>query len=287
MNISLFHDSARRLYAQRKDLQTAFPNPESVEYWAWCHSHGVAEDSAVAEFAPPLPPEELRALVGSGSSAHDFLIAGASSFLSVCAIANLNESRSLLDFGCGCGRLLRFFPFFSGRLDLVGVDVEPRHIQWDSRHLTFASFSLNDRLPPLPFPANRFDTIVCLSVFSHLPEATHRAWMGEFARLLAPRGRIIVTVLGSTAVQATLRDRSCLAALDISWTDFSVIRSEFSQRGFSFVGQLAHSLEDYGIALASEAWMRECWGPDFEVLTYRQGWFDGWQDGYVLRRRFQ
>jgi SAM-dependent methyltransferase len=285
MNVSLFQDSARRLYARRSDLQIAFPDPESLEYWVWCNSHGVIEDPELARFAPPLPPEDLRALIGAGSNAGDFLTSGASIFLSLSAIAKLNESKFFLDFGCGCGRLLRFLSRYTGLVDLVGVDVEPRHLQWNSCNLTFASFALTDKLPPLPFPAGRFDTVVCLSVFSHLREATHRAWTEEFARVIAPGGRIIVTTLGTTAIESSLADQSCFGILQISPEDFARARSEFSEKGFSFVLQSEHSLAEYGIALASEKWIQECWGPYFEVLNHVPGCFGGWQDGYVLRRR--
>ncbi len=285
MNVGLFQNLARKLHAQRPDLQVAFPDPQSSEYWAWSQSQGIEEDTELAQFAAPLPPEDLRALTGAGYNAHDFLTSGATIFLAVSAITDLNASRSLLDFGCGCGRLLRFLSRYAGRVDLVGVDVEPRHIQWDSCNLTFASFAVNDKLPPLPFAAGRFDTIVCLSVFSHLREATHRAWTEELARVLAPEGRIIITTLGTTAIEACLADQSFFGILQISHEAFSRARSEFSDQGFSFVLQSEHSLDDYGIALASPSWIQECWCRQFELLTHVPGWLGGWQDGYVLRRR--
>jgi 2-polyprenyl-3-methyl-5-hydroxy-6-metoxy-1,4-benzoquinol methylase len=263
----------------------AFPDAESIEYWAWCQSHGIREDAELAWFAPPVPPEDLRVLIGAGVSSHQFLTSGAELFLSVSRILKLNESRALLDFGCGCGRLLRFLSLYSGQVDLVGVDAEPRHLRWDSCHLTFASFALNYRLPPLLFRAGRFDTIICLSVLSHLRAATHRAWMEEFARILPPHGRIIITTLGLAAIQASLETRSSRSILEISRKKFSHAQAEFLDKGFSFVAQPTQGLDDYGIALTSETWIRECWGRHFEVLASLPGWLGGWQDGFLLQRR--
>ena len=185
LNIIAFQSAGKALYKERKDLQAAFASPDSLEYWAWCNSHGFFENTELARLAPPLPPEDLRAQIGAGTDPHGFLTSGEAIFLAISKLVNLGESRAILDFGCGCGRLLRFLSLYSGQADMVGVDVEPRHVQWACSNLKSASFAVNEKLPPLPFPSARFDTVISLSVFSHLPEPAHKAWMEELARVLA------------------------------------------------------------------------------------------------------
>jgi len=188
MNLSLFRQAAARLYESRPDLRAAFPGADSPEYWAWCNSHGFYEDPDLGPLAPPLPPENLRCLVGAGPSESDFLNTGANIFLGIARLAGLERSNSILDFGCGCGRITRFLSFYVPGAPIAGVDVEPRHIPWVSCNLSFGAFTLIDGAPPLPFRPRRFDTIFCISVFSHLPYSAQLSWMTELSRALAPEG---------------------------------------------------------------------------------------------------
>ena len=285
MSLRPLREAARQLYQRRDDLQAAFPNSDSPEYWAWCHSYGVFEDPEIARLAPPLPPEDLRALIGAGSGAQRFLTTGATLFLAVADVGNLSTSRAILDFGCGCGRLLRFLSFYAQQAEIVGVDVEPRHIQWASCNLNFGLFTLTEGVPPLPFLCGRFDTILSLSVFSHLPAHAHQAWMEELARVVSEDGRIIITTLGATAIETALADPASFRQLDIPEPEFHRAREDFLAAGFSFVLQRAHPLADYGIAFASDSWIRNSWATYFETVAYMPGWLGAWQDGYLLRRR--
>jgi SAM-dependent methyltransferase len=295
MNVALFRQASARLHRIRPDLRVAFPDPDSREYWAWCHSNGILEDAELSQLAPPLPPEELRSLVGAGASANDFLMSGAELFLAVDKLADLKKSRAILDFGCGCGRLLRFLSRYAQQADMVGLDIDPRHIQWTSCNLDFASFTVAQKLPPLLFPGRRSDTVVAVSIFSHLPEFRHRSWVEEFARIVAPGGHVLITTLGQTSLDAALRSAADFAILQITDEEFSAARSEFTEKGFGFVVQPTHPLADYGIAFSSREWIRKCWGRYFEIVVYLPGWLGGsrgqqgpfwlWQDGYLLRRR--
>jgi len=46
----------------------------------------------------------------------------------------------------------------------------------------------------LDFPAASFDRVFCLSVIEHIPRATWPACMSEFARVLKPGGRLVMTM---------------------------------------------------------------------------------------------
>jgi 2-polyprenyl-3-methyl-5-hydroxy-6-metoxy-1,4-benzoquinol methylase len=285
VNVALFKQAGAKLYRGRPDLQAAFPDADSRQYWAWCHSHGILENPELSQLAPPLPPDELRCLVGAGADAKDFLTSGATLFLAVDELGELQKSRRILDFGCGCGRLLRFLSRYAQQADMVGVDIEPRHIQWTSCNLDFASFTVTQKLPPLLLPDGRFDTVIALSVSSHLPESPHKSWREELARVIASDGHIIITTLGQTAIDAALSSAANFAILQITDKDFSAARKEFREKGFSFVIQPTHSLADYGIAFSSTEWIQHCWNRHFETIAHIPGWLGGWQDGYLLRRR--
>lgn len=285
VKVDLFKQRGEKLRRLRPDLHAAFPDGDSSEFWAWCHCYGILEDADLASFAPPLPPEDLRYLAGGSAAPDEYLLEGSKLFLAIDKLVDLKNSKAILDFGCGSGRLLRFLSRYARHADMVGVDIEPRHMQWAASNLEFATFTIARKLPPLLMTDQRFDTAVALSVFSHLPEDSHMCWMKELARIVAPGGLVIVSTLGQGAIDAALANARYFAELDITEKEFKNAQREFGEKGFSFVLQATHSLPDYGIALASKEWIERFWGEHFEVVTHIPRWLMSFQDGYLLRRR--
>lgn len=118
---------------------------------------------------------------------------------------------AVLDFGCGCGRVIRHMP---GRTDakLYGSDYNPRLVAWCQAHLPFGTFQTNQFHPPLSFEADTFDLFYARSVFTHLAEDLQRAWIQELARVLQPGGALCFTTHG--ALLAASLDGSQRAAFD-------------------------------------------------------------------------
>ena len=70
---------------------------------------------------------------------------------------------------------------------IVGVDIDRPAIEWAQKHFPFGEFHVNDPEPPLDLPASSFDPIYAVSVFSHLSEDNHHAWLNELRRVAAAR----------------------------------------------------------------------------------------------------
>jgi SAM-dependent methyltransferase len=124
---------------------------------------------------------------------------------------DIRDFRSILDFGCGCGRVLRHW----ARLDAVvhGCDFNSRSIQWCRRNLAFAKLRVNNLEPPLPYIDEQFDLVYALSVFTHLPEPLLLAWMREMRRILRIGGFLIVSTHGETYLgELTLNQQTELLA---------------------------------------------------------------------------
>jgi len=107
----------------------------------------------------------------------------------------LSSFKSILDFGCGCGRLIRQLPARTAAA-LYGSDYNGRLVDWCAEHLGFARFSKNELAPPLPFAEGSFDFIYARSVFTHLPEELQFLWMDEFRRVLQKNGCLYLTMHG-------------------------------------------------------------------------------------------
>jgi SAM-dependent methyltransferase len=155
----------------------------------------------------PLPPPRLRLLVdGRSSSAEHFLRIGgqmAESIRTAVASAGteVGELGSILDFGCGCGRVARHWAALDGP-ELHGCDYNKELVVWCEGSLPFLRTTRNELEPPLPYAAQSFDLIYALSVLSHLGEPLQHGWIGEFHRLLRPGGLLVLSVLGEA-----VRDR--------------------------------------------------------------------------------
>ena len=105
----------------------------------------------------------------------------------------LGRTTQLLDFGCGWGRILRFFLRDCQAAHLRGVDVDPMLVDVCRSTFPYATFDPVQPLPPTVFPDASFDVITAYSVFSHLAEHASLAWVHEFARILKPGGVMLVT----------------------------------------------------------------------------------------------
>lgn len=109
---------------------------------------------------------------------------------------SLDAFDHLLDFGCGCGRILRHFAPLSPGVHLHGSDYNPRLIAWDRENLDFADFATNALSPPLSYDTGHFDFVYARSVFTHLPEDLQQAWIEELHRILKPGGVLYFTTHG-------------------------------------------------------------------------------------------
>lgn len=98
---------------------------------------------------------------------------------------------SLLDIGCGWeARLLRAIEPYVARG--VGIDFKAPRIA--SAKVTTIAAVLTDKLP---FPDADFDVVTLLAVLEHLDYP--RAMVAEIARVLKPRGQVVLTVPSKAA----------------------------------------------------------------------------------------
>jgi 2-polyprenyl-3-methyl-5-hydroxy-6-metoxy-1,4-benzoquinol methylase len=150
----------------------------------------------------PLPPARLMFLVQGTTNVREFLTDGRSTAVAVLDVlkstgVEIDSTASILDFGCGCGRVIRHVHEMTGA-QCYGTDYNPQLIEWCQRKLPFAQFSVNGVSPPLAYKTEQFDVVYALSVFTHFPENLQSAWITELARLLKPGGHLLMTTHGES-----------------------------------------------------------------------------------------
>ena len=148
----------------------------------------------------PIPPVRLIYLIAGTPDIDWFLSSGRLSADSVIAAlaragVDIAEVRAILDFGCGCGRVLRNLKALPNAR-LVGTDYNALLIRWCQAQLPFATFSINQLAPPLQYPSSSFDLIYSFSVFTHMPADIQDEWVRELTRLLRPGGHLVVSTHG-------------------------------------------------------------------------------------------
>ena len=127
----------------------------------------------------------------------------------------VDRSATILDFGCGWGRILRFFMRDVAPANLWGVDVDPQMIEicrstFSGSKLGECNFETVPPNGPTAFGNGTFDVVYAYSVFSHLAETTHLRWVGEITRVLKPGGLLVATTESRKFIEwcAQLRDRT-------------------------------------------------------------------------------
>jgi len=148
----------------------------------------------------PVPPDNLRQLVAGTEDLQWFLHSGqlgAQTIIDILAKQQLTISQfeSILDFGCGCGRVIRHLRSYD-TVRLHGTDCNRNTILWCDENLNFAEFSSNLLEPPTRYPNCSFDLIYAFSVFTHLTEQLQIPWIQELHRIIKPNGYLIITVHG-------------------------------------------------------------------------------------------
>jgi SAM-dependent methyltransferase len=134
-------------------------------------------------------PNDTEQYLKWGRYDHDQLIAVTKKY------GIFGKNRSILDFGCSSGRVLRHFD--QQRLEegwlIHGCDVQAVAIQWIREFLPESFNAVTTSvIPHLPYEDNTFDFIYGFSVFTHI-KFQWDAWLLELRRVLKPGGVMVQT----------------------------------------------------------------------------------------------
>jgi SAM-dependent methyltransferase len=220
----------------------------------------------------PIPPTQLVKLVQINGEIANYLRGGelGENGINNALLHNgyhIESFERVLDFGCGCGRIMRQWHWVMGPR-FYGTDLNPDLIHWCQAKLgKLAEFRTNGLVPPLDYPDGYFDFIYSISVFTHLSEHVQEDWMGELHRVLKKNGLLLITVHGEWRIN------------DLDPEEQSRFNS----------GQLIVKCDDVEGsnvcgAYHPQTYVRNHLARDFEVLYYiATGAIDVGQDLYILR----
>ena len=179
------------------------------------------------------------------------------------------EPKSVFDFGCASGRLIRHYAAQTKIPEIWGSDINARHIRWLYENLPHTVKPIfNHCIPTLPIPDNSIDVISAFSVFAHI-DTFETCWLAELRRILSDDGFAYLTVHNEDTwemlsdqvdneenrlVQSMLRiDPTVREALKGPLPDTRTVY-RFSQSG-PYRAQVFHS----------NNYLRQVWGRFFEI----------------------
>jgi SAM-dependent methyltransferase len=114
--------------------------------------------------------------------------------------------KSILDFGCGCGRVISGFEgLLSKDVKLYGCDINSDLVSFAQNNIPFADVALTGHMPPLPYATGQFDLVYSSSVYTHMSLAAMLQWTGELARVVKPGGVAMISHHGTRYAEALER----------------------------------------------------------------------------------
>ena len=253
------YDAAQELWSMGRNLR--------VSCWNAGYRLAGADDGL------PIPPARLIYLVTISREIAWFLLSGRMCQQSISYALqrngfNVNNFQAILDFGCGCGRVMRHWKVLKGP-KLYGTDYNLELVRWCQRQLgKLAEFKTNDLTPPLDYANEQFDLIYSISVFTHLTEDLQHAWLNELGRVLKRGGIILITLHGESRLgQLRIEEQRRFRAGEL------IVKQQIAV-GSNLCG-----------AYHPERYVRDHLAQGFEVMDYIPvGVRDADQDIYLLRK---
>ncbi len=217
----------------------------------------------------PWPGEELTSRVTGVTDRKWFFETGQRSVADTQAVLSLlgkgmDSYETILDFGCGCGRMLLWLEEVGAKSSLHGVDIDERAIRWVDENIPYVTAKVNQPLPPLDYPDGYFDLVYNHSVFTHIDEQYQDLWLAELRRVTKPGANLLLSVHGENAFfeyEAASRNAGGNPQL---------VRDQLASEGIAFIRE--------------DPWVGSPF-PDFYHTTFHAPWyvFEHWSRYFDIK----
>lgn len=163
---------------------------------------------------------------------------------------------SLLDFGCGYGRVLRFLCAAFPATQMAFTDMDGEGLGFCAHHFEGCGFRTDLERGPEWMPA-RFDVIWVGSVLTHLSVADSRRLLRHLADFLQPGGLVVFTTHGERAASA-MKAHSTVYRMEPAVLDRIV--EERAKTGHGYADY--PGWPGYGVSVSTTPWVdqliRDC-----------------------------
>jgi SAM-dependent methyltransferase len=235
----------------------------------------------------PIPYAELQQRVAGDDDSVRFHKYGRQSALDFEAVLasvdrTFDSFPRILDFGCGCGRILLWLEELASRCSVYGTDIDQAAVRWASEHIPYATVSRNQPDPPLEYADAFFDLVYCHSVFTHIDENYQDRWLAELQRITKPGGLVILSVHGEYVFHQVAQDLRRLGQDPSEWQAILEEQGICFRANDAFVGG---PFPDFYHSTFHTPWyVFAHWGQYFRVRSYMPRRGLDYQDYILLER---
>lgn len=201
-----------------------------------------------------------------------------------------HASKSVFDFGCSSGRVLRHFAHLSPHFQITGADVNANHVTWINRHLPPAVTCFQCiNLPSLPIADATYDLIYAFSVFTHIDELED-AWLLELNRVLKPGGYVWLSIQSqATWKQIASKEHFMFQHLKNNEPNMDGITIDEdlfleAMPTEKYVFRFNNGVVYNTCVFHEESYINRQWGRIFDVIDIIRCGHD-WQDVVLLRKK--
>ena len=194
------------------------------------------------------------------------------------ALVNKNEVGSLLDFGCGYGRVLRFLKAYFPETNITCSEVEPTYVEYCAETFDVENFVSNTDFTKLNRD-KKYDIIWSGSVFTHLSASKFEELFQYFEQSLNAGGIMVFTTHG----------RFCMDNLKQHGYGLSRKGKNFVRLAYQFGGYGYHDYtfaKGYGISMMKAAWLMNFLDKKTNVclIALYEKYWDNHQDVVIIQK---
>jgi SAM-dependent methyltransferase len=223
----------------------------------------------------PLPPVRLRYRIGNDLDPQKFINKGrilSQNILDGIKGAGYDPAqfRSVLDFGCGCGRVIGFLRQLLPDAAWYGADIDAELISWMRSNYPKVEVVQNPFHPPSTFQDGQFDLIYGISVFTHLNELFQDEWLTELNRITRPGALLLLSIHGETCYPP-----------DVEMLKKNGFVYQVMKTGFYKLDGLP---DFYQSAWHTQSYIKSHWSRWFKVVDIIKKGINNHQDIVILQR---
>lgn len=192
--------------------------------------------------------------------------------------AGKEEVRSILDFGCGHGRVLRVLKVAFPQAELTGSDANEDGVAFCARLLGCTPVVSHEDPAQVELEGS-FDLIWSGSVLTHLDADRWDGFLDLLESVLAPDGVLVFTSVGAFGANAF---RSGVSDPDLSEEGIEQILCGYDESGFGYSNYVDR--EDWGDAIVKPEWIHGLFERrgTLRVIDYQEAAWANTQDVITL-----
>jgi len=220
-----------------------------------------------------IPPDFLLYETGKINFSHYHTSgkAAANEIHALYAIFGHSPIQSILDWGCGTGRVTRHLPDYFPEAKITGADVNPSCIQWLQNNMQGIEWIQSSTNLSGETISAQYHLIIALSVLTHLPANEQANWLNQLYGLLQPQGLVWLSTHGKTYLHQLTHHQ----------------KKQLSEQGILTLGadkKGSRQMRTYH----NYAGMQALLGQDWEIVMYYDGkkfsGILGGQDAWLLKK---